>query len=80
MNIDRKTVDTQLEYQVFIGSAQNNNSPKDLIAVHQTADRIGVPNNTNNVAIFDHLNVKKYHVDIDGVRYSRDSVNVDIKD
>ena len=74
---DRKTVDTQLEYQVDIGNAQIINSPKYLIAVHQTADRIGVPNKTNNVAIFDHLNVRKYHVDIDGVRYPRDSVSID---
>ena len=39
---DRKTVDTQLEYQIDIGSAQNVNSPKYLIAVHQTADRTGL--------------------------------------
>ena len=74
---DRKTVDTQLEYQVGIGSAQNINSPKYLIAVHQTADIIGVPNKANNVASFDHLNVRKYHVDIDGVRYPRDGVSID---
>ena len=74
---DRKTVDTQLEYQADIGSAQNINSPEYLIAVHQTADRIGVPNKADNVAIFDHLNVRKYHVDIDGVRYPRDGVGID---
>ena len=28
---DRKTVDSQLEYQVYIGSAQITNSPKNLI-------------------------------------------------
>ena len=69
---DRKTVDTQLEYQADIGSAQNINSPKYLTAVHQTAARIGVPNKANNVAISDHLDVRKYHVDIDAVRYPRD--------
>ena len=74
---DRKTVDTQLEYQIDIGSAQNISSPKYLIAVHQTADRMGVPNKTNNVAISDHLNVRKYHVDIDGVRYPGDGVSID---
>ena len=76
-SIDRKNFDTQLEYQVNIGSAQYNNSTKYLIAVHQTAARIGVPNQANNVAIFDHLDVRKYHVDVDGVRYPRDGVNVD---
>ena len=74
---DRKTVDTQLGNQFDIGSAQNINSPKHLIAFHQTAQRIGVPNRTNNAAIFDHLNVRKYHVDIDGVRYQRDVVGID---
>ena len=74
---DRKTVDTRLEYQVDIGSAQNINIPKDLIAVHQTAARIGVPNKTNNTATFDHLDVRKYHADIDGIRYPKDSVNVE---
>ena len=74
---DRKTVDTQLEYQVDNGSAQNTNSPKYLIAVHQTADRIGVPNRTNNIAIFDNLNVRKDHVDIDGLRYPRVGVSIE---
>ena len=74
---ETKTVDTQLEYQVDLGSGQNTNSPKYLIAVHQTAARMGVPNKADNVAIFDHLDVRKYHVDINGVRYPRDDVNVD---
>ena len=74
---DRKTVDTQLDYQVDISSAQNINSPKDRIAINRTAARIGVPNNANKVAIFDHPDVMKDHVDIDGVRYPRDGVNFD---
>ena len=74
---DRNTVDTQLGHQVDIGSAQNINSPKYLLAVHQTAVRIGVPNKANNVAVFDDLDVKRYQVDNDGVRYPRKSVNVD---
>ena len=73
----RKTVDTQLEYEIDISSAQKIDSPINLIAVHQTAARISVPNKVNNIAFFDHLDVRKYHVDIDGVRYPRDDVNVD---
>ena len=73
---DRKTVDAKLEYQVDIGPAQNIKIPKYLIAVHQTAARMRVPNKANSVAIFDHLVVRKNHVDIDGVRYPRDGVNV----
>ena len=41
---NRKTVDTQLEYQVDIASAQKINSPEFLMVVHQTAARIGAPN------------------------------------
>ena len=66
-----------LLYHVDIGSAQKFNSPKYQIAVHQTAARIGVPNKANNVAIFDHLGVRKYRLDIDGARHPRDGVNVD---
>ena len=48
---DRKTVDTQLQYQVDIGIALNINSPIYLTLAHQTAVRIGTPNKTNNVAV-----------------------------
>ena len=64
---DRKTVDTQFEHQGNIGSAQNISSPKYLIVAHQTAARLGVPNKANIVSIFDNVNVRKRHVDIDGV-------------
>ena len=74
---DRKTVDTQLEYQVDVGSAPNFNSPKYLIVAHQTAARKRVPNKVNNVTIFDNLDVRKYHVDINGIRYPRDAVGND---
>ena len=74
---DRKTVDTQLEYQVDIASARNNNGPKYLILAQQTAARIAVPNKANNDAIFENLDVRKYLVDIDGIRYPRDGVSID---
>ena len=64
---DRETVNTHLENQIDVGSAENNTSPKNLIVAHQTEARIGVPNKASNIAVFDHLNVRKYHVDIDGV-------------
>ena len=73
----RKTVDTQLENQVDIGSAQNNHSPKNLKRAHQTGARIGVPDKAKNIAIYDSLDGRKYHVDIDGGRYPRDAVNID---
>ena len=73
---DRKTVNIQLEDQVYIGRAQNINSPDYLIVAHQTADRIGVPN-INSIPVFDTLDVRKYFVDIDGVRYPRDALSID---
>ena len=72
----RKTVKTQLEYQDDIGSAQNTNSPKYLTVAHQTADRIGVPNITNNNAVIDNLEVRNNSVDTDEVRYPRDGVSI----
>ena len=74
---DRKTVDAQLEYQAEAGSAQNKNSPKKLKVINQSAARIGVPHKTSNRALSDILNFRKYHVDIDGVRYPRDIVSID---
>ena len=60
--------------QVDIGSSQKVNSPKYLICAHQLKDRIDTPISTKNVVIFDHLNLKKYYVEIDGQRYPRNSV------
>ena len=47
------------ELQVDIASAQNTNSPKYLEAARQTGVRIGTPNKANNIATFDHVDVKK---------------------
>ena len=74
---DRKAVDTQLKYQVDNGRAQNFNSPKCLIVAHQTADRIGIPNRANKIAVFCNLNVRKYHIDIDGVKHPRNAIIID---
>ena len=60
--------------QVYIGSSQKVNSPKYLICAHQLKDRIDTPISTKNVAIFDHLNLKKNYVEINGQRYPRDGV------
>ena len=73
---ERKIVDTQLEYQVDVGRARNSKTPQYLIVALHTAARIGVPNKTNSIAVFDNLNVRKYPVHIDGVRYPRDGVSI----
>ena len=60
--------------QIDIGSAQQVNSPKYLIASHQTAVRLNAPDKGLNVSRFDNPNVRKYFVEIDSVRYPRDGV------
>ena len=62
--------------QLDIGTSQHVNSPKDLIGAHQTRTRADTANKNNNIAIFDNLNLQKYYVEVDSVRYSRDSVLV----
>ena len=62
--------------QLDIGSSQNVQSPKYLIGAHQTRARADTANKNNNIGVFDHLNLEKYYVEIDGIRYSRDSVLV----
>ena len=60
--------------QMDIGTSQYVNSPKYLIGAHQTRTRADTANKTNNIAIFDNLNLRKYYVEIDSIRYPRDSV------
>ena len=60
--------------QIDIGSAQQVNSPKYLIASHQTAARLNTPDKGINISKFDNLNVRNYFVQIDSVRYPRDAV------
>ena len=57
-----------------IGSAQQVNSPKYLITAHQTAARLNAPDKGINISRFDNLNVRKYFVEIDSIRYPRDAV------
>ena len=62
--------------QVDIGSSQQVKSPKCLIGAYQTRARADTANRNNNIAMFDNLNLRKFYVEIDGVRYPRDSVLV----
>ena len=77
---ERKIVTDGGEFQVDIASAQNNNSPKYLIATHQTEVRIGNANKQNNIAIFDHADVEKYFVEIDGFRYPKEAVTTNFSE
>ena len=79
---DRKPVNTGNEYQLDIGSASKINIPSNLLVVHQKTQRKNParpPNQFNN-AVFDHVDVKSYFVEIDGVRYPKDPVETNFSD
>ena len=80
---DHKPVDTAGEFQRDISSASNINSPLYLLAAHQKTQRPdpaspanNLSNNRFNNAIFDHVEVRKYHSQIDGFRYAKNPVLV----
>ena len=50
------------------------NSPKYLISAQQTSLRANTPDKKIKIAKFDNLDFRKYHVEVDGQRYPRDSV------
>ena len=60
--------------QLDNGSPENVQTPKYLIGAHETRIRADTANKNNNNAIFENLNLKKFYVEIDGLRYPRDSV------
>ena len=53
--------------QLNIGSSQNVQSAKYLIGAHQTRARAYTANKNNNIAIFDHINLRKCYVEIDSL-------------
>ena len=72
---DRKPVNTGNEYQLDIGSATNINIPLYLIVAHQKTQRENParPPNQFDIAVFDNVDVKRYFVKIDDVRYPKDT-------
>ena len=80
--IVRKPVKTGTEYQLDKGSASNINNPLYLIVAHQKTQRENParPRNQFNNSIFVHVDVKRYFVEIDGVRYPKDTVETNFSD
>ena len=70
---ERRVV-SDMAVQQDIGSAQLINSPKFLICCHQTKDRTSALDKKTDIGIFDNLDLRKYHVEIDSIRYPRDSL------
>ena len=71
-----KRLISDLLVQHDIGSAQNVSSPKYIICTHQTSLRSTIPNKKINIAVFDNMDLRKYYVEIDSVRYPGDGVLV----
>ena len=71
---------SDLLIQHDIGSAQQVIQPKYLICAHQTNLRTTTPDKKVNIAIFDNMDIRKYYVEIDGQRYSRDSVLINYEE
>ena len=65
------------EFHLDIGSSAKVKSPSYLIAAHQRAARSVTANTAMKASVFDHVDVRKYFVEIDGSRYPRDSANID---
>ena len=84
---DRKPIDTGREFQLDLSSASNINSPLYLIAAHQKTQRPDPANPANNLsnnrfnnAIFDHVDVRKYYSEKNGIRYPKNPVMVNFEE
>ena len=66
-----------MEFQSNTGSAHNNESAKFLLAAHQTEARAGSAKKANFIAIFEKVYVKKHFLEIDGIRYLKDFIDVE---
>ena len=73
-NYTERRVISAMIVQHDIGSTQQVNSPKYSISAHQTKHSTSAPDKKINFAIFDNVDLRKYHVEIDSLRYSRDSL------
>ena len=71
---------SDLLIQHDIGSAQNVIQPKYLICAHQTNLITTTPDKKSNIAILDKMDLRKYYVEIDGLRYPRDSVTINYEE
>ena len=73
---DRKPVNTGNEYQIDFGYASNKDIPLYLLVAHQKTQRDNParPHNQFNNAVSDHVGVKRYSVELDGVRYPKDPI------
>ena len=64
------------ECQLDIGSSVKDDSPKFFLASYQRAVRSRVAKKANNISVFNHVDVKKCFVEMDGIRYRKVAVNI----
>ena len=62
-----------------IGSAKQVNKPKYLTCSHQTKHRTSSSDKKIKIAIFDNLDLRKHHVEIDSIRYPRKSLLINFE-
>ena len=74
---DKRMVGTGQEYQLDVAWYSDNNLLNILVAAHQTAAKSVRANKAKNIAIFEHLNVRRYFVKIDGRNYPIDPSDLD---
>ena len=69
----RMIVNTGLQYQVDIGSFERHHFTEIINSSSSNrSSRSGASNKASNIAIFHNLDVRKYFVENDGIRYPRD--------
>ena len=71
---------SDLLVQHDIGSGKQVNSPKYLIGAHQSQLRTTTPDKKILIAKTDNLDLRKYHVEIDFIRFPRDSVRINFEE
>ena len=76
--IDWEPFNSGNEYQLDIRSASNINMPLYLIGAHQETEhdiQARPPNQFSN-AIFDNVDVREHFIEIDGIRYPKNSIEI----
>ena len=75
-----KRIISDLLVEQDIGSTQQVNSTKYMICTHQTSLRTTTLDKKINIAIFYNLDLRKFYVEIDSIRYPRDGVLINYEE
>ena len=78
-NYTERRVISDMSTHMDIGSSLQVNSPKCLIGAHQARVRADTANKNNNIAIFGNLDLRNFLIEVDAIRYPRDSILVNFE-